>query len=137
MRIEGKYMLGTINEIAEEISKNILKNNVVTRESILKFRNCNFALPDDDMKLADERLEIIMDSNMGTYGIKKIATGFDNDDLDLFADYYGGGSGCHNCVGVGDDMDSVISIVQDLIVKTLGVRELCDYYDIIIAEWEE
>lgn len=136
MKTEGKYMLGTIKEVATAIAENIIEGNRVTRTSIRNFKDCDFAIP-DEIEATDGSLEMIMDASGGNYGIKSITTGFDNEDLNLFADYYGGGSGQYDCIFVDDDFKMVVDIIQKLIVGTLCVRDICDKDDIIIAEWED
>ncbi len=44
MKTEGKYILGTSNEIAEYILSNVLKENFINRKS--DFTNCDFAIAD-------------------------------------------------------------------------------------------
>ena len=68
---EGKYLLGTISEIANELynsEEKIFKN---------RFRECDFALVDTkDFDFLKESLDVIYENSIGFYGIKKIDTGF-------------------------------------------------------------
>lgn len=90
MRREGDYILGTPAEIAIDYARN-------TRAS----RDGEF-IPEMDFKVYDDEvgssLEEIFDKAWPIFGIKRISTGFDNGDVDLFADYYGGGYGEYACI---------------------------------------
>ena len=118
---EGKYLLGTISEIANELynsEEKIFKN---------RFRECDFALVDTkDFDFLKESLDVIYENSIGFYGIKKIDTGFDNDsndNVDLFADYYGGGCGVYRLVeDYGNDED-IIDTIKEMIIETLSYRE--------------
>lgn len=130
---EGKYLLGTISEIANELynsEEKIFKN---------RFRECDFALVDtEDFDLLNESLDVIYENSIGFYGIKKIDTGFDNDsndNVDLFADYYGGGCGTYVLLGDWDSKDYIVKNIIGMIFDVLSYQEGTIYSnDIIICE---
>lgn len=130
---EGKYLLGTISEIANELynsEEKIFKN---------RFRECDFALVDtEDFDLLNESLDVIYENSIGFYGIKKIDTGFDNDsndNVDLFADYYGGGCGTYVLLGDWDSKDYIVKNIIGMILDVLSYQEGTIYSnDIIICE---
>lgn len=134
MRVEGKYMLGTVSEVAEVITENILDGGYVSGDAKKLFRNYSFGILDDKVS-ETESLEFIFDiPEFGIYGIKSIDTGFDNGALELFADYYGGGSGFYQSVEYRTDRKECQKVIAELIRKTLSVSQYCDKNTIIIAE---
>lgn len=130
---EGKYLLGTISEIANELynsEEKIFKN---------RFRECDFALVDTkDFDFLKESLDVIYENSIGFYGIKMIDTGFDNDsndNVDLFADYYGGGCGTYVLLGDWDSKDYIVKNIIGMILDVLSYQEGTIYSnDIIICE---
>ena len=76
-----------------------------------------------------------MSGAVGIYGIKRITTGFDNFDLDLFSDYYGGGSGHYLCICVDMYTVEVVDGIVQLMINTLKIAEVCNENTVIIAEW--
>ena len=130
---EGKYLLGTISEIANELynsEEKIFKN---------RFRECDFALVDTkDFDFLNESLDVIYENSIGFYGIKKIDTGFgndSNDNVDLFADYYGGGCGTYVLLGDWDSKDYIVKNIIGMILDVLSYQEGTIYSnDIIICE---
>lgn len=129
MKREQNILLGTPRGIAKEVLKYVLENTI-NAES--KFINCDFAVA------CDEEYETLAErkyNSSGWYGIKKINTGFDSDDLDLFADYYGGGCGIYNTLFDGMTPKDCIDIVQKMIIATMNITEYCDKNSILIAEF--
>lgn len=121
LRKEGKYILGTIDEVAKELYKANEKNFAD------RFIECDFAVANDfDLDLEKDDLETICIDSTGWYGIKKIDTGFDDrheNDVDLFADYYGGGCGTYKLIGDWDDKDLITDIIKEMIIIVLSHQE--------------
>ena len=121
LRKEGKYILGTIDEVAKELYKANEKNFAD------RFIECDFAVANDfDLDLEKDDLETICIDSTGWYGIKKIDTGFDDrheNDVDLFADYYGGGCGTYRLIGDWDDKDLITDIIKEMIIIVLSHQE--------------
>lgn len=121
LRKEGKFILGTIDEVAKELYK-ANENNFADR-----FIECDFAVANDfDLDLEKDDLETICIDSTGWYGIKKIDTGFDDrheNDVDLFADYYGGGCGTYKLIGDWDDKDLITDIIKEMIIIVLSHQE--------------
>ena len=133
LRKEGKFMLGTINEVAKELYKADEKNFSD------RFVECDFAVANDfDLDLEKDDLEVICIDSTGWYGIKKIDTGFDGrheDNVDLFADYYGGGCGTYKLIGDWNDKYTIVNTIKKMIIDVLSFQEgFIDGYDIIICE---
>ena len=137
LRKENKYMLGTIAEVAKELYKSNEKKFAD------RFVECDFAIADghvdvgDDLDFEHDDLETIYINSTGWYGIKKLDTGFDNslDNVDLFADYYGGGCGTYKLIGDWDNKDKIISTIREMIIVVFSYQEgniIGD--DIIICE---
>lgn len=121
LRKEGKFILGTIDEVAKELYKANEKNFAD------RFIECDFAVANDfDLDLEKDDLETICIDSTGWYGIKKIDTGFDDrheNDVDLFADYYGGGCGTYKLIGDWDDKDLITDIIKEMIIIVLSHQE--------------
>lgn len=121
LRKEGKFILGTIDEVAKELYKADEKNFAD------RFFDCDFAVANDfDLDLEYDDLETICIDSTGWYGIKKIDTGFDDrheNDVDLFADYYGGGCGTYKLIGDWDDKDLITDIIKEMIIIVLSHQE--------------
>ncbi len=131
MRAEGKYILGTVREIAKYILQNILEEKEPNIKA--KFIDCDFSIIDDYEKEND--LKNIAFNVNGWYGIKKLTTGFDNGDgLDIFADYYGGGNGVYEQIFFGSSKNDCMEIVEEVILKTLRYANNCDENTLLIAE---
>lgn len=136
LRKENKYMLGTIAECAKELYK------ADEKRFENRFVNCDFAIADshvdvgDDLDFEHDDLETIFENSSGWYGINKLDTGFDNshdDDVDLFADYYGGGCGVYNVIYEGMEKNECIKIVKELIMSTLNMVECCKEDTLLIG----
>lgn len=138
LRKENKYMLGTIAECAKELYKSDEKRF----EN--RFVNCDFAIADghvdsgDDLDFEHDDLETIFENSSGWYGIKKLDTGFDSshdNDVDLFADYYGGGCGTYRLVGDWDDKDEIVNTIKKMIIMVMSYNEgIITENDIIVCE---
>lgn len=115
---QGKYMIGRIKDIAAEIC----------HINISKFDDIDFKLCDmcnfNLTKKID--LKILCDRSGDWYGIKKINTGFDNFDnnvIDLFADYYGGKCGAYSKLYFDNSVNDIISTITKTIINTLSYKE--------------
>ena len=138
LRRENKYMLGTIAEVAKELYKSNEKKFAD------RFVECDFAIADghvnvgDDLDFEHDDLETIFKNSTGWYGIKKLDTGFDsshNDDVDLFADYYGGGCGTYRLIGDWDNKNEIIKTIREMIIVVFSYQESnITGDDIIICE---
>lgn len=134
LRKEEEYILilGTIEEVAKELY------NPDEKEFKNKFKDCDFATVDMDLlnKYEDD-LETIYLISTGWYGIKKIDPGFENsylDNIDLFADYYGGGCGVYKFIGDWQDDKDIIKTIEGIIVEVLSYQEVIDKNTILICE---
>ena len=140
MKTENNYMLGTVKEIAEAIVKNIADENKGLENNAQQlFKNCDFTISYSEYSLCDIHTlaEIYEDSESGIYGIKCIDTGFGNVDIDIFADYYGGGSGHYGVLAYGEGYDECTKDIKKLILQCLNVVETCDENTILVAQWVE
>ena len=121
LRKENKYMLGTIDEVAKELYK--------ADEKIFadRFIECDFAVAEkEDFDLENDDLDFIFENTTGYYGIKKIDPGFDNgnyDNVDLFADYYGGGCGTYELIGDWEFQDNIVKTIMEMIINVLSYQE--------------
>lgn len=132
MRKEGKYLLGTISEISNELY------NPKEKEFKDRFTDCDFAIVSPySFNLDEDNIKFISDNSTGWYGIKKLDTGFDNaqDCVDLFADYYGGGCGTYRLIVDYDYDYSVAKEIEEMIVEVLSFFEgTFKNSDIIVCE---
>ena len=121
LRKESKYMLGTISEVAKELY------NVNEKIFADRFIECDFAVAEkEDFDLENDDLDFIFENATGYYGIKKIDPGFDNgnyDNVDLFADYYGGGCGTYRLIVDWNDTDLIIDTIKEMIIVVLSYQE--------------
>ena len=121
MRKEDKYMLGTIAEVAKELYK------AGEKKFADRFIECDFALIEKkNFDLENDNLDIIFINSTGWYGIKKLNTGFNSDlydNVDLFADYYGGGCGTYRLIGDWDNEDDIVNTIKEMIVTVLSFQE--------------
>ena len=129
MRIDGKYILGTASEIAKVLLTDVLKEKCINNKS--SFYNCDFVIAKD---IKNEDLAAIYHKSSGWYGIKSIDTGFDVDDLELFANYYGSSGGIYNCLYDGLDNSKCVEIVEKMIIDTLNIMENCSKTTMILGE---
>lgn len=127
---QDKYMLGTIKEIAKELYDVNKKD----------FIDCDFTLIDDqdiDLNNKDIDLNEICHDSTGLYGIKNIDTGFDiplDNNLNLFADYYGGGYGTYRFICTDYDIDNIYYNIKKIIVDVLCCEGYVTGDSIIICE---
>ena len=133
LRKENKYMLGTIDEVAKELYKADEKNFAD------RFMECDFAVVEkEDFDLENDDLETIHINSTGWYGIKKIDPGFDSrhdDNVDLFADYYGGGCGTYELIGDWEFKDNIVRTIMEMIIDVLSYQEgYITKDDVIICE---
>ena len=142
MRQSGDYMLGTVMEIAEAISKTAAtKDGVIDYKTVKCFKNCDFGVPDTSTNiqaLATNLQEAFDDGDFPLYGIKRFDLGFGNPNLEVFADYYGGGCGQYECIAAGSSIDECIMIVAKMIlceIATDGTNKSYDNDTVIIAKW--
>ena len=126
LRRENKYMLGTIAEVVKELYKSNEKKFAD------RFVECDFAIADghvdvgDDLDFEHDDLETIFKNSTGWYGIKKLDTGFDsshNDNVDLFADYYGGGCGTYRLIRDWDNKNEIIKTIREMIIVVFSYQE--------------
>lgn len=129
-----KYKLCTIREFAEYCA------DIIINQGRYNSSYCFDApLPDYDFAIVEDvdkenTLEEIALSAEGWYGLKKLNAGFDNVDMCLIADYYGGG-----CMKVtsfsGDDGTEYISeAIKNLICASLSVEECVNENTLLIME---
>lgn len=133
MRKENKYMLGTALEIAKELASNIIVNDEATYSSIKAFKDCDFALVDTVCE--DESLESICNMSNGYHGIKQQHTGFDSNDLELIADYYGGGAGVYHSIFAGMTVQECVEVIINLIKGTFQKNGSYADEELIIAQY--
>ena len=119
LRKEGRYILGTIKEIAKELY------NPNIKDFTERFIDCDFALVhNEEFDLFNDDLEYICYHAEGWYGIKIIDTRFDNvDNVDLFADYYGGGCGTYRLMGDWISNNGIVGRITEMIIKVLSYQE--------------
>lgn len=85
-------------------------------------------------EIAKNISELFQQNEAGVYGIKRIDTGFDNDNLELFADYYGGGNGCYKEIVVGASTEGCVNNIISLLIDTIKFDYLCNENTILIVE---
>lgn len=143
MKRENKYILGTVGEIAECIADEVFEfissnyTDFISSSHIQdKLKVYNFAIA--EILSDDELLEEVASGANGWYGIRQIETGFDSGGIDLFADYYGGGSGQYGFLDYDYGKDDCVMIIKEMIMNAFNVRECCcDDETLIIAEIAE
>lgn len=133
MRKEDNYMLGTAIEIAQELAANIVVDGEVTYSSIRDFKDCDFTVANINAK--DESLESICYASDGFFGIKKQNTGFDSNDLELLADYYGGGAGVYHSIFSGMTEQECTDVIYGLIKGTFFRNGSFSDNDVLVAEY--
>lgn len=112
-------MLGTIKEVAKELY------NPNIKDFTERFIDCAFALVhNEEFDLFNDDLKYICDHAQGWYGIKRIDTGFNNEDnVDLFADYYGGGCGTYRLMGDWISNNGIVRRITEMIIKVFSYQE--------------
>lgn len=124
IRKEGRYLLGTVREVAHYLISACTDNFDTYWEEENKFKGCDFMVAYDYN--SNETLEDIVQNNSGWYGIKSIDAGFDSNDTVLISDYYGGGCVSTGVFIDGEELVSCEDTVVDMITQTLSVSEV--YY---------
>lgn len=134
MRREGKYLLGTVEEVVKEIV-----DMCCFEWRKLKFPNFDFLLLDS---IEDEELEEInkngleysMQHTTGYYyGVKFVNTGFDSEEITLVADKYGGS--CMACASLWDREyaeDELIKLIKDVADNDDGYNVKRDDYLLVM-----
>lgn len=82
----SKYTICTVKELVDTLAKKIPEN----RFDFVKFPEVCFSIIDYSQK--NDEPEVVASGAEGWYGIHRIDTGFDDDELTLCANYFGGGS---------------------------------------------
>lgn len=80
-----------------------------------------------------EDLRSIADCSEGWYGIKKIDIGFDSDELQIVADYYGGGCAAFLSLDTKEHYEIAIQLVTNLILQSMCM-ERCSKDTILIGQ---
>ena len=139
MKQSDDYMLGTVMEIAEAISKPAAtKNGIIDYKTVKRFINCDFGVPDVDAETITDLQAAFHEGDFPLYGIKRFDLGFGNPNLEVFADYYGGGCGQYECIATGSSIDECIAIVAKMILREIakdGTNKSYDNDTVIIAKW--
>ena len=73
------------------------------------------------------------DCSEGWYGIKRVDTGFDSNELQIVADYYGGGCAAFLSLDPEEDCATAIQYVTNLILQSMCM-ERCDKDTILIGQ---
>lgn len=128
MIVQGNYYTCTVEELAELVARRICQPN----PGETQFNTVNFSLTDyDSTSVSRYTPEELASGAEGWYGIRRIDTGFDDPDLMLCVDYYGGGfaSFVHLFDGLtGGEMKEKI---QKAMVRTLAMGEGLSADDIL------
>lgn len=139
MRIDGKYILGTVEEVAKYIAEQSFEfddngNAVNTKQG--NFKDFDFAIAEEIIEGINEPLNEIKNNSSGWCGIKHITTGFDNDySIDLFGDYYSGGSGAYRNISEDFGRQSITETILEMIIEiTENSGEIINKNTLIIAE---
>lgn len=119
LRVEGAYLLGTVDAIAEHITKMYLDSaDCCMKFAPSQFRSFDFTVADEVSP--DASLETIAYSSSMWHGVKAIPnTGFDSDELSLLADYYGGGSGAYGAWYPGMTKQDATRVLKDIMSASL------------------
>lgn len=136
MRREGKYILGTPEEIAEYIVDESFKFNGALIGSY-ELKPYDFAVANEFIDLNKSTLEEVNANSDGWYGIKQIETNFDYQGINLIADYYGG-----RCMICGElELDygraECVMVITEMIINVLNIQETCHEDTLLIAEPSE
>ena len=124
MREDGKYILGTVEEIAKYITEQSFGfddngNTVNARQG--KFKDFDFAIAEVTPVCGiKEPLSEVYANSSGWSGIKQITTGFDNDySIDLFGDYCGGGCGVYKNTSEDFGQQSMVETILEMIIEII------------------
>lgn len=106
----------------------------VLGEKMEDFTPYDFAVMDTAaFEETPEDLRRVADCSEGWYGIKKVDTGFDSNELQIVADYYGGGCAAFLSLDPKEDYEIAIQFVTNLILQSMCM-ERCSKR---ISDWEE
>lgn len=139
MRVDGKYILGTVEEVAKYIAEQSFEfddngNAVNTKQG--NFKDFDFAIAEGIIEGVNEPLNEIKNNSSGWSGIKHIVTGFDNYySIDLFGDYYSGGSGVYRNTSEDFGQQNMVETILEMIIEiTENSGEIINKNTLIIAE---
>lgn len=108
----------SIQELAEYYADLILEDGKFNKD----IPNCDFAISEDYE--GNETLEERYSNASGWYGMKKLDAGFDNYDLSLVSDYYGGGSIQTTNLFDGMEKRHVAAEIERIILGTFNTTEV-------------
>lgn len=139
MRIDGEYILGTVEEVAKHITEQSFEfddNGNAVNAKQGKFKDFDFAIAEDVIDGINEPLNEIKNNSSGWSGIKHIITGFDNYySIDLFGDYYSGGSGVYRNTSEDFGQQNIVETILEMIIEIAENNgEITHKNTLIIAE---
>lgn len=118
------YVIGKPEDFARSALGKNLKN----------FTPYDFAVMDTSaFEETPEDLRRVADCSKGWYGIKKVDTGFDSNELQIVADYYGGGCAAFLSLDTKEDYEIAIQLVTNLILQSMCM-ERCSKDTILIGQ---
>lgn len=110
---DNKYIC-TVKEFAETIARRILKDKPGETE----FTPVNFSVLSGGYDGKTEP-EVVASGAEGWYGIRRVETGFDDEELTLCANYYGGGCPHFGYLYEGCSEEEIVNTVYLIIANTL------------------
>lgn len=118
--IDGRmYIVMTVSQLAEyTVSRLNFKSN--------NFISCDYCVLDEEDK--EKSIKELLTNASSWMGIKPINTGFDNHDLDIASDYYGGGALAVTCLTCDMSQKERINDVIRIITETIS------YFDDAVRE---
>lgn len=114
MIVQDRTYICTVKELVETIARRILKN----RPGDTDFSPVNFSILSEGYDGKSEP-EVVASGAEGWYGIRRVDTGFDDDELTLCANYYGGGSPHFGYLYEGCSEEEIESTIFLIIQGTL------------------
>lgn len=118
------YVVGKPGDFARSVLGKNLEN----------FTPYDFAVMDTAaFEETPEDLRRVADYSEGWYGIKKVDTGFDSNELQIVADYYGGGCAAFLSLDPKEDYEIAIQFVTNLILQSMCM-ERCSKDTILIGQ---
>lgn len=106
----------------------------VLGEKMEDFTPYDFAVMDTAaFEETPEDLRRVADCSERWYGIKKVDTGFDSNELQIVADYYGGGCAAFLSLDPKEDYEIAIQLVTNLILQSMCM-ERCSKDTILIGQ---
>lgn len=121
----------TVQELAEYYANLILEDSNFNKN----IPDCDFAISEDYDE--NETLEERYDNASGWYGMKKLDAGFDNFDLSLVSDYYGGGSVMTTNLFEGMEKRHIAAEIERIILGTFNTTEVAFRDTELIVEFLE